>query len=83
MRFQSFVFPLAFLSLGLPTYCFSNTKEDSIILSPINIKDLETNDWPQRRATEDFSDLDPALQARLIYGSPGGKESKPYVKTLD
>lgn len=73
MYYHIFIFILAVLSASLPVYCLSNSHGNSIILSPIIIKDFEAADGIQRRADVDFSDLDPATQARLIYGQPGGK----------
>ncbi|KAL8786204.1 MAG: hypothetical protein Q9213_002892 [Squamulea squamosa] len=40
-------------------------------LKPININDFEAGIGVYRRATEDFSHLDPNTQAQLIYGRPG------------
>ncbi|KAI4226097.1 MAG: hypothetical protein LQ349_006940 [Xanthoria aureola] len=40
-------------------------------LKPININDFEAATGIHRRATKDFSHLDPNTQAQLIYGLPG------------
>ena len=73
MHYHIFISTLAVLSASLPVYCLSNNHGNPITLSPINIKDFEATVGIQRRADVDFSDLDPATQARLIYGQPGGK----------
>lgn len=72
MRCHSFLSSFVALSLGLPAYSLSRIADDPRTLSPINIRDFEAAAGIQRRASEDFSDLDPATQARLIYGRPGG-----------
>lgn len=74
MRYHSFISALAVLSASLPVYCLSTDHGSPVTLSPINIKDFEAAAGIQRRVIEDFSDLDPATQARLIYGQPGGKD---------
>lgn len=61
---------LAILALALPVYGFSTSKEEALQLSPINVQDWEEIGI-QRRAAEDFSDLNPKTQEQLIYGSPG------------
>lgn len=78
MRCHNFISPVIALSLGLPAYCLSHIADDPLTLSPINIRDFESTVGIQRRASEDFSDLDPATQARLIYGRPGGTYIKIY-----
>ncbi|KAI4099484.1 MAG: hypothetical protein LQ339_005911 [Xanthoria mediterranea] len=40
-------------------------------LKPINIHDFEAATGVRRRAADDFSHLDPNIQAQLIYGRPG------------
>ena len=82
MRCHSFISSFVALSLTLPTYSFPRVADDPLTLSPINIKDFEAAAGIQRRASEDFSDLDPATQARLIYGQPGGTYKKPD-KSID
>ena len=42
-------------------------------LKPININDFEAATGIHRRATKDFSHLDPNTQAQLIYGLPGSQ----------
>ena len=48
---------------------------DSSILKPIHVRDWEAAHGIglERRASEDFADLDPQTQSHLIYGRPGGK----------
>ncbi|KAL8984679.1 MAG: hypothetical protein Q9177_004634 [Variospora cf. flavescens] len=41
-------------------------------LKPINVLDFEAATGVQRRAAEDFSNLDLNTQAQLVYGRPGG-----------
>ena len=48
-------------------------------LKPINIHDFEAATGVRRRAADDFSHLDPNIQAQLIYGRPGSK----YPLTLE
>ncbi len=45
------------------------------ILRPIAIRDFEAAAGLQRRASEDFSNLDLQTQSQLIYGSSGGMEA--------
>ncbi|MCJ1260649.1 hypothetical protein MMC22_000511 [Lobaria immixta] len=71
MHCKSFISPFVALSLGLQAYCLSHAVDDSLTLLPINIRDFDATAGIQRRASEDFSDLDPTTQARLIYGRPG------------
>lgn len=46
-------------------------------LRPIHIIDYEAAVGLQRRAPEDFSDLNLQTQSEIIYGSPGGTISLP------
>ena len=42
-------------------------------LHPIHVRQYEASFGLQRRATEQFSSLDPQIQSQLIFGSPLGK----------
>lgn len=52
--------------------------DSSAILKPINIKDFENALGIQRRASDDFSDLDLQTQTQLIYGRPGSEPTDPF-----
>ena len=83
MRCHTFISSFVALSLSLPAYSFSHIADDPLTLLPINIRDFEAAAGIQRRASEDFSDLDPATQARLIYGQPGGTDQEAPDKSVD
>lgn len=44
----------------------------STVLRPININEYELATGLHRRGSEAFSDLNPQIQAELIYGTPAG-----------
>ena len=74
MRVHSFTFTLAAFGFFQSVHCLSNLHDNVVTLSPINTKLYENAVGLQARATkeQDFSELDPKDQARLIYGHPGG-----------
>ena len=74
-------FPLAALALAFSVYGHPSLKSQPIEdgggtdLKPININDFEIATGLRRRATEDFSHLNPSDQTQLIYGRPGSRFS--------
>lgn len=72
MRCHTFISSFVALSLTLPAYSFSPIADDPITLLPINLRDFEAAVGIQRRASSYYSGLDPAADAKLIYGQPGG-----------
>ncbi|KAL8770087.1 MAG: hypothetical protein Q9209_004125 [Squamulea sp. 1 TL-2023] len=59
-----------------PALCHAGSLDSAALdgpltLHPLNLRDYENAIGLQRRAKEDFSQLDPGTQAQLIYGRPG------------
>lgn len=77
MRLHSFSAAILATALIIPIHCLTKLHNGVVTLSPINSRDLENAYGLHARGVEDhgFSDLDPSTQARLVYGSPGGRLS--------
>ena len=83
MRCHTFISSFVALSLTLPAYSFSPIADDPPTLLPINLRDFEAAVGIQRRDSDFFSDLDPANQAQLLYGQPGGTFKEAPDETVD
>lgn len=64
---------LVALALALSAHATLENNPESIRMSPIKLSDWEAATGIHRRASDDYSHLEPNDQARLIFGRPTSK----------